>query len=331
MAVDSSTTPADDAPGRRHHPRTSRPSADLILLCASVLWALNYSVVRLGVTQVEPLVFPVFRFGAAGLVLLAILWFREGSISVRRADLGRVALTGVLGVTLSQVFMVYALTNTGASNFALLVAATPIATAVLATVVGLERFGWRHWVAAGIGLGGVVLIIAGGPRFSVSSSGRLGDALALGTVLVASASVIPVQPLVRRYSVLRIVTLQMLIGTALLLPLATPALLAQDYTAISSAGWSTLCYSAFFAGIATSLLYFTAIGRIGPSRAALYQYLESLLGVAFAVALLGESVTLIQVVGGVVVIASVVLGRLRGISPSASVGSGLGQPGLGRG
>jgi DNA invertase Pin-like site-specific DNA recombinase len=62
-------------------------------------------------------------------------------------------------------------------------------------------------------------------------------------------------------------------------------------------------------GVVTNLLYFTAVDRVGPSRAAVFGYLQSFLGVLFAVALLGERVEPIQIAGGLVVIASVVLSR----------------------
>ena len=51
------------------------------------------------------------------------------------------------------------------------------------------------------------------------------------------------------------------------------------------------------------------MGRIGASRAAIYQYLQSFLGVLFAVQLLGEGVGVVQLVGGAIVVASVILSR----------------------
>jgi drug/metabolite transporter (DMT)-like permease len=78
---------------------------------------------------------------------------------------------------------------------------------------------------------------------------------------------------------------------------------------VTLAGWGSLAYAVVFSGIVTNLLYFTAIGRVGPSRAAVYQYLQSFLAVLFAVILLGEHVTLLQVLGGVVVVGSIVFGR----------------------
>ena len=61
----------------------------------------------------------------------------------------------------------------------------------------------------------------------------------------------------------------------------------------------------------TNILYFTAIHRIGASRAALFTYLEPFLGVLIAVILLRDTVTVLQLVGGAVVLGSVAIGRGR--------------------
>lgn len=278
-------------------------------MSAVTLWGLNYSVVKFGLSEIAPLAFPVFRFGVGGIVLLVILRVREGSVGVRREDLPLLGLVGLLGITLSQIGFVFALTNTSASDTALLGAAAPIMTTLLAALVGLERSGRRHWIAVLIGLAGVVLIVAGGPSGMKLGSNLLGEGFALGNAIASSASALPIRPLLRRYSALRILTYEMLIGTAILVPFAVPGLLAQDYAGVTSAGWGSLGYAIVFGGITTNLLYFTAIGRVGPSRAAIYQYLQSFLAVLFAVILLGEHITLVQVLGGVVVIGGIIFGR----------------------
>jgi drug/metabolite transporter (DMT)-like permease len=286
----------------------------VILFAAVSLWALNYSVVKFGIGEFELLALPVFRFGVAGLVLLAILRLREGAIGVHRADLARLAVAGFFGVTLSQISFVYALKFTTASDNALLGATAPIVTAVLATVMGLERSGRRHWTAALFGLAGVVLIVAGSPGVRLFGSGLLGDALAFGNVLVSSMSAIVVVPLLTRYSVYRVLTYEMLLGTAILLPIALPSLLAQDFSRVTGEGWAALAYMILATGVVTNLLYFTAMGRIGASRAAIYQYLQAFLGVLFAILLLGEGVGIVQLVGGAIVVASVILSRLPAVA-----------------
>ena len=102
------------------------PSADVLLLSAVSIWALNYSVVKIGLTEIDPLAFPVVRFGVGGLILLGVLRWLEGSIGFRRADVRLLLVASVLGITLSQISFVLALTNTSASDTALLAATSPI-------------------------------------------------------------------------------------------------------------------------------------------------------------------------------------------------------------
>jgi len=292
-------------------PGTRPASADLLLFTAVTLWGLNYSIVKFGLSEIAPLAFPVFRFGLGGIALLVILRLREGSVGVRREDLPLLVLVGFFGITLSQISFVFALTNTSASDTALLTATAPIVTALLAAAVGLERMGKRHWVAVSIGLAGVALIVVGGAGGARLGSNLLGDGLALTNVLVSSISALPILPLLRRYSAHRILTYEMLIGTAILVPFAVPGLIAQDYAQVTLAGWGSLAYAVVFSGIVTNLLYFTAIGRVGPSRAAVYQYLQSFLAVLFAVILLGEHVSFVQVLGGIIVVGSIIFGRSK--------------------
>ena len=242
--------------------------------------------------------------GAAGDRALA----RE-TLRVARSDLPLLLATAVLGITLNQICFVYALTNTGASDVALLGATGPIVTALLATAVGLERLGRRHWLSVAIGMAGVVLIVGGSTNGGVGTSSLLGAGLALGATICASASALPIRPLMQRYSAWRILAFEMVVGSLLLWPIALPSLVGQDFTRVTLGGWGSLGYAAVATGVVTNLLYFTGIDRVGPSRAAVFGYLQSFLGVLFAVALLGERVAPIQIGGGIVVIGSVILSR----------------------
>jgi drug/metabolite transporter (DMT)-like permease len=301
--------PTVTVPRARAGERVGGPSADLILFVAISLWSLNNVVIKFGVGEISPLAFPVLRFGIGGLALLVVLRAREGTLRIARRDVPLLVLTAVLGVTLNQACFVYALTNTGASDVSLLGATGPLVTAFLATAVGLERLGQRHWLSALIGMAGVVLIVGGGAHAALGQTSLLGSGLALGSVICSSASALPIRTLLGRYTAWRILTFELLIGSLLLLPFALPSLASQDFGRVSVAGWGSLAYSVVFTGVVTNLLYFTAIGRVGPSRAAMFGYLQSFLGVLFAIALLGEHVTPLQLVGGLVVIGSVALSR----------------------
>jgi drug/metabolite transporter (DMT)-like permease len=284
-------------------------SADLLLLVAVSLWAANYAVIKFGVGEFNPLAFPVLRFGVGGLAMMLIVRAREGTLRVARADLPLLLVASVLGITLNQICFVYSLTNTSASDVALLGATGPIVTALLATAVGLERLGRRHWLSVAFGMVGVVLIVGGSANGGLGGSSLLGAGLALGATFCSSASALPIRPLMQRYSAWRILAFEMVVGSLLLLPVSLPSLVGQDFGRVTLEGWGSLAYAVVLTGVVTNLLYFTAIERVGPSRAAVFGYLQSFLGVLFAVALLGERVEPIQIAGGLVVIASVVLSR----------------------
>jgi len=104
----------------------------------------------------------------------------------------------------------------------------------------------------------------------------------------------------------------MVAGTVVLIPFALPDLRSQDWTTVPVDAWLGLAYAAILSVSVTNILYFTAIHRLGASRAALFTYLEPFLGALLAVLLLGESISPIQLLGGAVVLASVGIGRGRG-------------------
>jgi drug/metabolite transporter (DMT)-like permease len=88
-----------------------------------------------------------------------------------------------------------------------------------------------------------------------------------------------------------------------------PALLATDPATVPPGIWAVVGYAALGAIVVTNLLYFTAIRHVGASRGTSFIYLQPVFGVLFAVLLVGESVSVLQVVGGVVVLASILIGR----------------------
>jgi len=301
-------------------PETDR-RADLVLLGAISIWALNFSAMKVGIGEIGPLPFPFLRYGIGAIVMALVVRRTEASLRFAHRDIGLLLVAGAVGVTVNQLCVVYALQLTTAANVSLLTATQPIFTAVIATIVGDEVLGRRHWSAVALGMAGVALIVeggAGGPAASAAAAAGsvpLGEVLALGVAVTAAASWVAIRRLLTRYSPYRILTAQMAIGTVLLLPLAAPALASLHYAEVTPLGWGTLAFSALLAGVVTNLLYYVGVRRVGASRAAVYQYLQSFLGVLFAVSLLHEPLGPLQVLGGVIVVAGVLLSRRDRIRP----------------
>jgi drug/metabolite transporter (DMT)-like permease len=67
--------------------------------------------------------------------------------------------------------------------------------------------------------------------------------------------------------------------------------------------------------VTTNLLWFTAIDRVGPSRASLFANLQPFLAALIALLLLSETITTVQIVGGLAIGGGIVLASRRGPAP----------------
>jgi drug/metabolite transporter (DMT)-like permease len=287
-------------------------SAEAALLLTVVIWSLNFSAVKIGLADISPLAFSVVRFALGATVTVAIVRWREGPLHFARADWPLLTAAAITGITINQFTFVNALVQTTAVNVALLIGTIALWTSLIAVAVGQERLDARHWIGVLAGLAGVVLIVVGGSDAAGVGGGSLvGDAYGLGVALSWAVYSVLIRPLMARYSALQLSAFMMTVGTAALVPFAIPQLVAQDWSRVGAPAVAGLLYATFFSVVLTNVLYFTAVHRVGASRAALYTYVEPFLGVLFAVWLLAERVSIPQLVGGVIVVGSIVLARPR--------------------
>ncbi|MFI5262653.1 MAG: DMT family transporter [Candidatus Limnocylindrales bacterium] len=288
-----------------------RDSAELALLVTVVIWSANFSAVKVGVGAIAPLAFAVVRFALGAVVTVAVVVGREGWPRFQRRDLPLLLAAAVTGITINQAAFVGALHATTAVNVALLIGTIPVWTAVIAVLSHQEHVTRSLWLAIAAGLMGATLIVAGGHE-AVGGLNVVGELLALLTAASWAVYSVLIRPLMQRYSAFQLSAFMMVVGTLILVPFAIPDLVAQDWAAVPANAWLALLYAAILSVSVTNILYFTAIHRIGASRAALFTYLEPFLGALLAVVLLGESIGLLQLLGGAVVLGSVAVGRGHG-------------------
>jgi drug/metabolite transporter (DMT)-like permease len=120
-----------------------------------------------------------------------------------------------------------------------------------------------------------------------------------------------VTPLLRRYSPYRITTLVGLASTVPLAATAAPQIADENWSTISTLAWLGIAYTILLSYLLGNVLWFTAIERVGANRASLYANLQPFLGAAFAVLTLGETMGTLQIIGGVVIAAGILLARER--------------------
>jgi drug/metabolite transporter (DMT)-like permease len=293
-----------------------RPNvAELMLLATVTVWAFNFTVTRYAVTHgFQPLAYSALRFTAAALVVTGIAYGLEGRRRFRRRDALLLAGAALVGIYVNSIGFMYAIDLTNASTVALIFGSLPIVTAIVAYALGVERLHRRFWIAAAISFLGVVLVAVG------SAGGVSGDILGDFLAFVAAATwgvySVAIVPLLRRYSVWRISAGALIVGAIPLVATGFPQLLDQRWD-LEALVWVCFAFAVLGPLVLTNFLWFSAIERVGPSRATLVTNLQPFLAALFAVALLSEDLTWLQAGGGFAIGVALLLARRRPALESA--------------
>jgi drug/metabolite transporter (DMT)-like permease len=258
----------------------------------------------------KPLAYATERYFAATALFWGFTWQRERTFRVRLSDAQLIGIAALL-IFCNQLCFVYSAKLTNASTLALMLGATPIFAGVIAYAFGFERVGGTFWVAAAIAFVGVGFVAGGGVSGNVG-----GDLLGIGTAATWAAYSVAIAPLMRRYSPFRISALVLALGWLPLALVSIPELSAQGYGTFGWKLWLSFGYAVVGPLFLTNILWFTAIARVGPSRATLYTTIQPFFAVLFAILLLSEHLNRWDIVGAVAIAAGITLERVRGRAPT---------------
>src|SRR5213079_602840 len=90
---------------------------------------------------------------------------------------------------------------------------------------------------------------------------------------------------------------------------SSPQLAEQDYASLGWLVWVGLAFAIVGPLFLTNLLWFTAIHRVGPSRATLFANVQPFVAAVFAALILSERLHWLQIVGGATILAGIILER----------------------
>jgi drug/metabolite transporter (DMT)-like permease len=285
-------------------------SNDLLMLGAVLIWGINFSVLKVVLQYFSPLAFNALRFSLATLVMLVALRWQRESVSIARADLLPVIGLGLLGHTVYQLVFINGIARTSPANASLLMATSPIFVVIYGRILGIERTNREVWAGIGVSFVGILLLVLGGEgNVSLGGSSILGDLLILGAAMLWAGYTVGAKPLLARHSPIKLTSVSMLFGTVPLVLISVPALVQQDWHAPTGGAWLGLLYSAVFSVAIGYVVWYTSVRRVGSARTAIFNNLTPVVSVVVAWLFLGYKLAPLQLVGGIVVLAGLVLTR----------------------
>jgi drug/metabolite transporter (DMT)-like permease len=270
-----------------------------------LLWALNITVTKYMFDHGwRPLAYGTIRYVVAIALFWAFTYYKERSFRIERRDIRLVVLAALM-IFLNQLCFVYGVKLAHASTVALLLGTTPIFIGLISLALGLERLPSPFWIGAAITFGGVALIAVANGSVGSSLNGTL---IAIATAFTWACYTITIAPLMRRYSPFRISALVLAIGW-IPLALASVKQLGEEQFSFGWKVWLGFGYAVIGPLFLTNILWFTAIDRVGASRASLFANMQPFFAVLFALLLLSETLDTLEVVGGVLIFSGIALER----------------------
>jgi len=315
----SAPTPADRPAGVRL--LGDRRFAEIAVIAVMVIWAGNFIVVKDVTSHMPPVGFTFLRYSLASVALLVILRWYEGSVSLPRPDVARIFALGALGFGAYQVLWTVGLQSIPAGDSALIIAATPVFTAVLAVAAGADTLNPVKFVGALLSFVGVVIVIAAGIGISMSGS-LVGSALTLVAALCWATYTAFAAPVLRRHSPLVLTTWATIAGTTVMAPIGIAQLLAPGALGVEQTEQLlpivlAVAYSGLLAAALANVIVFNGVRLLGPTRIITLQSLVPAMAVVLAAIFLLEPIRPVQVVGGAIIIVGVALTRLASRGPLA--------------
>lgn len=307
MSIVESTEPATTVPETSTDRRRLGLSVAAIL-AAALIWSSSFAVTKVTLAEIPPMTIGAMRFVLAAVVLgLLVHTRRDKRLPSPRQRL-LIGFAGLLGIT-----VYFALENVGvdwatASDATLIVASYPIITLVLEILCGRARFSVVRFVGMLVAIAGVWLVVRG-------QTGGGGEHHLWGDlILIAGGVVWAVYNLAAQRddsgaSPIVITYYQTLAGAGGFVLLS---LLEADRWSVPSGGnLVRIGFLAALCSVAAFLLYNYGLRRLEPSVAVNLLNIVPVAGLGWAVLLAGESLNLLQVLGGAVVIVGVTLGIYR--------------------
>jgi drug/metabolite transporter (DMT)-like permease len=295
--------------------------ASVYLILASLFWSGNLVVGQAAMASMTPLDLTFWRWALAAVPLLVLAHLVERpdwAASLRRWPV--LLLLSMLGMTGYALLLYSALGHTSALNASLIGSANPALILVMAVVLLGDRPNPLRWIGTGLGLAGVLLVLTeGDPRRLLGFGLGTGELLMLGAITAWGFYTI----IARRLDLPAITAtaVQVAMAAVVLGPVAFAA--GIRFPATAGDGWS-LAFVVVFPTLCSYLLWNLALKSTTPATAGNYLNLIAVF-TAIITLLLGDPITVPQVLGGILVISGVLLTSVRKRPAVEATGSGDGR------
>ena len=294
-------------------PERGRERAAYVMLTAmAICFGGTWVAGAVAVDAAPPFTIAAIRFGVASILLFAWARLANRPLSgLRGRDWPLVAGLGLTAIAGYNWLFLTGLTLAPASDGAIIVPGlAPVFTLVLAAAFLRERVGVRGYVGLAVAVAGLYLVV--NPSGATDGRRLLGDFMFLAGAVCWGIYSVLARIASRRFDAVSTTLYGTALGTVILVPAALLEGGAERLATAPIEAIVGIAYLALFGTVGAFVLLNLGVARIGAARASAFALLVPVIGVLSSVALLGETLGPLTVVGGAIVLVGLWLVEQRG-------------------
>lgn len=273
-------------------------------MMASVLfWGGTFIASKLAYEIYSPIQLGGLRPLVAAILFWIVRRIKRDSETIEKADQRQIAASAFLGITLCMMFQNIGISLTTASNAALIVASFPAITMLLELAIYHIKPSWMKFVGITMSIAGVAILsqvnVDGNP------TAIWGNLLMVAAGIVWALYNFVTGKLLSKYSTMTITYYQMLYGAMLFVPFIL--LEGKEWQTPQLVPTGAVLYLGICGSMLAFLFYNKGLRKLSASVAVSFLNLVPVVALLLSVIILKESVSIVQLFGGAVVISGVMI------------------------
>jgi drug/metabolite transporter (DMT)-like permease len=284
-----------------------RIKAHLALIGANLFYGAGFTVAKSVMpVLIQPTAFILIRVVSATI----LFWFSflggdAFKTTFDKQDRKTLVLCAFFGVAANQLLFFKGLSLTSPIHASLMMLLTPILVSVLAVFMLKEKLSLLNWSGLALGVGGAAILILLAGKESVASNPILGDFFVLLNASSYAIYLIIAKPLMKKYRPIIVIRWVFLLGSVMVIPFGLQDFLSIDWSLFAAPDFLAVTFIVIGVTFFTYLWNVYALKILSPSTTGAYIYLQPLFAAVIAILFLGESMSGIKILSGLLIFSGV--------------------------
>lgn len=281
--------------------------AHIALFIVNLIYALNYTIAKdVMPGYIEPSGFILLRV-LCGVFLFSFFYFLFIKESVEKKDFFRLALCGLFGVAINQLFFFEGLNLTTPINAAIIMTVNPVLVIIISALLIGEKITVKKIIGIVLGIIGAGALILNSGSVSFDNDFFIGNLLVLINATSYAIYLVLVKGLMKKYNPLTVMFFVFLFGLFFVLPFGYQDLNSVNIDSFTNDIYLKILFVVVCTTFIAYLLNAFALKSLNPSIVSIYIYLQPVLASVIAILYNSDTIDYIKIVSSIFIFIAVFL------------------------